>query len=162
MARCLAAAMSQAPGLSGMPDSGHCSRAATSASCASSSATPTSRTMRVRAAMILADSIRQTASMARWVGVDMTAAHHTTFPLGAQATIGNRNSAPAGSLPRKKALLRLGCEVFGPEHLTDLRFALPTGPVFLVELHEAHRALDCLLLRLQFKLRVPADDLFSL
>ena len=32
-ARCLAVAMSQAPGLSGTPDSGHCSRAATSASC---------------------------------------------------------------------------------------------------------------------------------
>ena len=32
--------MSQAPGLSGMPDFGHCSSAATSASCASSSATP--------------------------------------------------------------------------------------------------------------------------
>ena len=38
MARCLAVAMSQAPGLSGTPDSGHCSSAATSASCASSSA----------------------------------------------------------------------------------------------------------------------------
>src|ERR1700704_4923100 len=64
MARCLAVAMSQAPGLSGTPDSGHCSSAATSASCARSSARPTSPTIRARPAMSLADSIRQTASMA--------------------------------------------------------------------------------------------------
>src|SRR6266513_2928573 len=64
MARCFAVAMSQAPGLSGTPDWGHCSSAATSASCARSSATPMSPTMRARPAMSLADSIRQTASMA--------------------------------------------------------------------------------------------------
>jgi len=29
--------------------------------------------------MILADSIRQTASMARWVGEDVTTTHHTIF-----------------------------------------------------------------------------------
>src|SRR6267378_5429837 len=56
--------MSQAPGLSGTPDAGHCSSAATSASCARSSARPTSPTMRASPAMSLADSIRQTASMA--------------------------------------------------------------------------------------------------
>src|SRR6267378_5968243 len=56
--------MSQAPGLSGTPDSGHCSSAATSASCARSSATPISPTTRAKPAMSLADSIRQTASMA--------------------------------------------------------------------------------------------------
>ena len=50
MARCLAVAISQAPGLRGMPDAGHCSSAATSASWASSSARPMSRTMRVKAA----------------------------------------------------------------------------------------------------------------
>ena len=38
MARCLAVAMSHAPGLSGMPDCGHCSSAATRASWARSSA----------------------------------------------------------------------------------------------------------------------------
>src|SRR5881397_1737879 len=58
--------MSQAPGLSGTPDSGHCSSAATSASWARSSAMPTSPTMRARPAISLADSIRQTASIARW------------------------------------------------------------------------------------------------
>src|SRR2546427_436129 len=64
MARCFAVAMSQAPGLSGTPDSGHCSSTATSASWARSSAIPTSPTMRARPAMSLADSIHQTASMA--------------------------------------------------------------------------------------------------
>ena len=51
IARCLAVAMSQAPGLSGTPDFGHCSSAATRASWARSSATPTSRTIRVNPAM---------------------------------------------------------------------------------------------------------------
>src|SRR5882762_5576696 len=73
MARCLAVAMSQAPGLSGTPDSGHRSRAATRASCASSSARPASRTIRARPAMSLADSILQTASMMRCVSEDDTA-----------------------------------------------------------------------------------------
>src|SRR5436305_14091626 len=65
MPRRLAAAISQAPGLFGTPDSGHCSRAATSASWARSSARPTSRTIRVRPAISRADSIRQTASTVR-------------------------------------------------------------------------------------------------
>ena len=65
IARCLPVAMSHAPGLSGTPDAGHCSSAATRASWARSSARPTSRTMRARPAMSRADSIRQTASMAR-------------------------------------------------------------------------------------------------
>jgi len=64
---------SHAPGLSGIPDLGHCSSAATSASWASSSATPTSRTMRVREAMGLACSILNTASMARLVSVAVIA-----------------------------------------------------------------------------------------
>src|SRR5437879_4722173 len=73
MARCFAVAMSQAPGLSGTPDSGHRSSAAASASCARSSARRTSRTMRVSPAMTLADSIRHTASIARWVSDVITA-----------------------------------------------------------------------------------------
>src|SRR5215469_11744194 len=68
----LAVVISHAPGLSGMPDSGHFSSAATSASCARSSATATSPTMRVSPAIKRADSIRQTASIARWVAVDVT------------------------------------------------------------------------------------------
>src|SRR2546423_14223825 len=56
--------MSHAPGLSGTPVSGQRSSAATRASCARSSARPTSRTIRVIPAMSLGASIRHTASMA--------------------------------------------------------------------------------------------------
>src|SRR5512132_3788527 len=100
MARCLAAAVSQAPGLSGMPDAGHCSSAATSASCASSSAKPTSRTMRAIPAVILGDSILQTAWIVRWLSADVTVTHHTLRCA--------RKSLTGGSL------LRHG------EHLADL------------------------------------------
>ena len=64
IARRLAAAISQAPGFFGTPVFGHSERAITSASCASSSARPTSRTMRARPAMSLARSIRKTVSIA--------------------------------------------------------------------------------------------------
>ena len=66
MARCLAACISQAPGLRGTPDAGHCSRAATSASCARSSAAPRSRTRRISPAISFGASRRHTASMAAW------------------------------------------------------------------------------------------------
>src|ERR1700716_402445 len=79
MARCFAVSMSEAPGLSGTPVSGHRSRAATRASCARSSATPTSRTIRVRPAMSLADSILQTASITRCVSVAVTATDQSIF-----------------------------------------------------------------------------------
>ena len=81
-ARFFAVAISHAPGLSGTPASGQCSSAATSASCASSSARPTSRTMRATWAMTLADSIRQTASMARWVAGFVTATQPAALAFG--------------------------------------------------------------------------------
>src|SRR5687768_15504312 len=56
--------INQAPGLSGTPVSGHCAKAATSASWARSSASPTSRTIRTSPAISLVDSRRQTASTA--------------------------------------------------------------------------------------------------
>jgi len=61
-------AVNQAPGLSGTPERGHCSSAATSASWARSSARPRSPLMRARLAISRADSMRQTASMARCAG----------------------------------------------------------------------------------------------
>ncbi len=63
MARRLATAISQAPGLFGTPAFGHSDKAVTAASCASSSAKPTSRTIRTNPAMSLARSIRKTVSM---------------------------------------------------------------------------------------------------
>ena len=89
IARCLAVAMSQAPGLSGTPDSGHFSSAATRASCARSSAKPTSRTIRARPAMSLADSILQTASIARWVSDTVTVSNHTIFLRQCKAEAGH-------------------------------------------------------------------------
>ncbi len=74
IARCLAVAISHAPGLSGIPDWGHCSSAATSASWARSSASPTSRTIRTRPPISRADSIRQTASIVRVTSGELTVA----------------------------------------------------------------------------------------
>src|ERR1700722_10489306 len=140
--------MSQAPGLSGTPDSGHCSSAATRASCARSSASPTSRTMRVRPAMSLGDSILQTASMVRCMSVAVTTTDHIIFNPAAQV--------------EALRLCRPTIETFRPEHLTNLSLAFPARPVFLVELHKLNRRFDCFFLRFQLKLRVAPDDLLSL
>src|SRR5437867_3634055 len=72
MARCFAVAISQAPGPSGTPWTGHCSIAITRASCASSSAAPTSPVIRARPAMRRGDSIRQTASIAERVASSLS------------------------------------------------------------------------------------------
>src|SRR2546428_1135907 len=69
IARCFAVPMSHAPGRSGTPSAGHCSSAATRASCASSSAVPMSPTTRASPAMSRADSMRQIASIARCASV---------------------------------------------------------------------------------------------
>src|ERR671917_249878 len=105
--------MSQAPGLSGTPDSGHFSSAATSASCARSSARPTSRTMRASPPISRADSIRQTASIARPVSASPIA------------------QLPVSGHLLAKALIRLAhlrrhhlVEVLGLEDLTDLDLGL--------------------------------------
>src|SRR5438477_100856 len=90
MARCLAVAMSQAPGLSGIPDSGHFSSAITRASCARSSARPTSRTIRARPAISLGDSILQTASMVRWVSEAVTATDQTILQPSVQDRVAPR------------------------------------------------------------------------
>src|SRR5229473_639844 len=164
IARCLAVAMSQAPWLSGMPEAGHCSSAATRASCASSSARPTSRTMRVRPAMILADSIRQTASMARCVRVDVTATHHTIFKSFAQADRARAANALArrGGWWEDVILWFATSKVIGTEHFANLGFAFPAGPVFFVKFHELHRAFDGFLFGFQLELCVAANNLLGL
>src|SRR2546421_8557700 len=123
--------MSQAPGLSGTPDSGHCASGATRASCASSSATPTLRTIRARPAMSLADSIRQTASIARCVSVAVTPTDHIIF----QSPSASRGTATAALSLRRlldlraQALLLLSefgselrTKIGGFEHLTNFNF----------------------------------------
>ena len=113
--------MSQAPGLSGTPDSGHCSSAATSASWARSSARPTSRTIRARPAISRADSIRQTASIVRLTSV-----------AGASRA-GRYWFASVCSRRRSLLLAQLGgelvAEVVGLEDRADLDLAVraPSG-----------------------------------
>src|SRR5580704_6510102 len=53
-------------------------------------------------------------------------------------------------------------EIFRIKHLPNLRLAFPARPVFLVQFHKTHRAVDRLVLRFQFKLRVAADNLLGL
>src|SRR5438093_2247827 len=131
IARRFAVAMSHAPGLSGTPDSGHRSSAATRASWARSSARPTSRTIRARPAMSLADSILQTASIVRWVSVAVTATDHTIF----DSISATRRSAPGlplgGHLLAQALLSRAQLargvarrEVLGLEHLADLHLGV--------------------------------------
>src|SRR5688572_17118615 len=124
MARCFATAMSQAPGLSGTPDPGHFFRAATRASWARSSATPTSCTSLARPAMSRADSILQTASIVRCVSAAVMAADHTTFKPSAQGrarllprVLGRLRREPLLPFPKLGGELRP--EVVRLEHLAD-------------------------------------------
>src|SRR6266852_5931574 len=104
IARCFAVPMSQAPGRSGTPSLGHCSSAATSASCASSSAVPMSPTTRASPAMSRADSIRQIASIARCTSVAGV----------------SRRTGPAGASPFLGTMARAPSHAFELENLTDL------------------------------------------
>src|SRR6185295_13522372 len=131
-----AAAISQAPGLSGMPVRGHCSSAATSASWARSSARATSRTMRVSPAMSRGDSMRQTASIARGVSGAVTAPDHTIFaPRALLLLVLLHLDEPV------EMLLRLGREVAELLHLPHL-------DLVAVEHRRAARPLEGLRLRL--------------
>ena len=86
--------------------------------------------------MILADSILQTASMARCVSVTVTATDHTTFDPPVQA------GATKPLLRGPGTLLWFGSEVFRPEHLANFGFTLPARPVFLVKFHEIPGSLE--------------------
>jgi hypothetical protein len=79
--------------------------------------------------MILADSIRQTASMALCVLVAVTATHHTIFNPLVQAWPGRLHS---WGHPYARELLCLRGEVFRTKNLANFGFALPARPVFLV------------------------------
>src|SRR4051812_6271342 len=139
--------MSQAPGLSGTPDSGHCSSAATRASWAESSARPTSRTIRASPAISLADSILQIASIVRWVA-ELTCGRLGLLPL------------PLRGLRAQPFLLltqlgrELVSEVVALEDLTQLDIAFLEG--------NALRPLDRLLLRLHLPDPVAGDELLRL
>src|SRR6478609_463055 len=93
-----------------MPSRGQCSSAATSVSCASSSATPTSRTMRATVPMIFADSMRHTAAIARSAAVK---------PIRSALRVLGGEPAEALLLLAQLGRERLA-EVVGLEHPADL------------------------------------------
>src|SRR6266403_4399859 len=144
MARCLAAAMSQAPGFSGMPDSCHCWSAATRASWARSSARLTSRTMRTRPPMSRGDSILQTASIARCISVAVTATDNTTFRPPVQ---GNR---------------RLPLALRGAVSLRRLVYLAKFALTLTYNVEESLGHFDGLCLRVCLEDGEAADDLFGL
>src|SRR5262245_23650583 len=127
MAWCLAVAVSQAPGLAGIPWVGHCSSAMTRASWASSSAIPTSPTSRANPATTRPDSMRHTASTARRV---------------ADCVAGSAASMPPIQPPPLRSR-----EVLRSEHLQHVGLAFPAGPQVAVQAHEAGGPFDRLLLR---------------
>src|SRR5262245_28914705 len=123
--------MSQAPGLSGTPDSGHCWSAASSASWARSSARLTSRSTRVRPAMSLADSMRHTASIARSVSEAATLPDESRRPRATQPRSALRRLVQL--LDARAQLLVLGSklrrerrsEIVGLEDRPDLDLGVP-------------------------------------
>jgi len=110
--------------------------------------------------MILADSILQTASIARCVSVAVTATDHTIFASALQAE--ERHNYFITAIRTRQRPYFLGPEArtsFGPEHLVradrasivegllaNLGLSLPARPVLLVEFHKGHRSFDRLFL----------------
>src|SRR5947209_19100246 len=101
--------------------------------------------MRVSPPMMRPDSILQIASIVGCRSVAVTTTDHTTFFVFSA-------SPRALCLTGRGTLSRI-------VHLSDFGLAFPTGPVFLMKFHEAHRAFDSLLLGFQFELRVSPNDL---
>src|SRR5215218_496395 len=95
--------------------------AATRASWARSSATPMSRVIRARTAITLADSIRQTASIALAVGVE-SAMVELQLRSGARLLVVDLAPDAIGALARLVGVLV--AEVLALEHLADLQLAL--------------------------------------
>src|SRR4030095_14646947 len=63
---------------------------------------------------------------------------------------------------RARIALTCGIEIIRAKDLSNFSLALPTGPVFPVKLHELYSGIDHLLLRLNLKDGVAADNLFRL
>src|SRR5688500_18762269 len=132
-ARRLAAVISQAPGFSGTPVVGHCSRAATRASWVNSSASGTSRSILARLVISRGCSIRQTARIARWASATVMAADDAGGTLASRACEGAKLACP-----------------------------FPTRHEVLVELHELPRGRHGFLLAGQLEDRIAANDLLGL
>src|SRR5262245_22021110 len=127
--------MSQAPGFSGTPVTGHRSRAASSASCVKSSASGTSRSILARLVISRGCSIRQTARIARWASASVKAAG------GIWLVFASRGPG------RKRTKL---ADPFPPRH------------EIFVELHELLGGGQGLFPARQVEDRIAADDLLGL
>src|SRR5690606_8768495 len=159
--------MSHAPGLSGTPVSGQRSSAATRASCARSSARPTSPTIRAMPAISRADSTRQTASIVRRTsGVVMRRSACVTctcreFPFG-EGPMGPLERGPPLLLARQRERpepvpRRARLEILQVVELADLDLA-----VLHRRVREATRPLHRLLAGPDLDDRVPRDQLLGL
>src|SRR6266436_1923608 len=127
--------ISQAPGFSGTPVTGHRSRAASSASCVKSSASGTSRSILAKLVISRGCSIRQTARIARWVSAAVMAADRVRRPFPSRTTRGKR---------------------------AKLADPFPTRHEILVELHELLRRGQGLFFARQLEDRIAADDFLGL
>src|SRR5258708_5894463 len=134
-ARREALTISQAPGFSGTPVTGHRSRAASSASCVKSSASGTSRSILAKLVISRGCSIRQTARIAQWVSAAVMAADRVRRPSPSRTTRGKR---------------------------AKLADPFPTRHEILVELHELLRRRQRLFFARQLEDRVAADDFLGL
>src|SRR5260370_42328218 len=143
-------ASSHAPGFSGTPVAGQCSSAANRASCVKSSASGTSRSIRERLVISRGCSIRQTATIVRWMSAAVMAADLTYSKLasGGGERVDRVDLTPSLPVRRRKR--------------ANLARPFPARHVVLVELHE----LDCrghgLFPVPQLEDRIAADDLLGL
>src|SRR5262245_27758428 len=117
-ARRLATVISQAPGFSGTPVFGHSARATTSASCASSSARSTLRTMRARPAMSLARSMRKVASTALCVAAWSVSPAVVTLAFSASAAGETSQPVRRSSLTNQPTKAELRPTVSGDAELS--------------------------------------------
>src|SRR5260370_23163576 len=150
-----------------MPDRGHCSSAVTSASCASSSARPMSRTILVRAAMSFADSIRQIASMARAGSEAVTAPDQSVIRSQRKRCLRPRAlrlNSLAKLVPLLSKLARgiaLG-KVVRLVHRANLKHCIVTHPGGTSTKWRAREPLDRLLHRLYLPQPEPRDQFLGL
>src|SRR4051794_15328401 len=154
-ARFLAVVISQPAGFGGTPVRGQVSSAATRASCACSSAHPTSPVSLARPAIRRADSIRHTASPVRGV------VSCPVLTIGGPATRDAAAGSPYGDPAAEVGTSGRRGEVLRAEHLEHVRRALPLRPHLPVQVEEAGRPLDGLLLGADLVDGV-ADDLLGL
>src|SRR5215211_7686949 len=130
-----------------MPVVGQCSIAESKASCVRSSASGTSRSIRDRLVISRGCSMRQTATIMRWVSAAVIAADRACVAPG--SCVGARVDL-AHAIPMRH---RIGANLTG---------SFPTRHMLPVQLHELDRQCESLFLVPQLENRVAADHLLRL